>query len=57
MAFDEMSYLQIQGTAMGTIFTLTYATLSTGFHETELYGIIRKKFTLPVSNYFDKKME
>ena len=46
MTFDEMFYLQIQGTAMGTIFAPTYATLSMGFHETELYTIIRNKFTL-----------
>ena len=54
MTFDEMFYLQIQGTVMGTIFALTYATLSMGFHEIELYAIIRKKFTLPVSNYFEQ---
>ena len=53
MTFDEMFYLQIQGTAMGTIFAPTYATLSMGFHEIELYAIIRSKFTLPVSNYFE----
>ena len=54
MTFDEMFYLQIHGTAMGTIFAPTYATLSMGFHEIELYAIIRKKFTLPVSNYFEQ---
>ena len=54
VAFDEMFYLQIQGTAMGTIFAPTYATLSMGFHEIELYAIIRNKFTLPVSNYFEQ---
>ena len=52
MSFDEMFYLQIQGTATGTIFVPTYATLSMGFHEIELYAIIRNKFTLPVSDYF-----
>ena len=35
---------------MGTIFAPTCATLSMGFHEIELYAIIRSKFTLPVSN-------
>ena len=44
----------MQGTAMGTIFALTQATLSMGFHETELYTIIRNKFTLTVSNYFEQ---
>ena len=50
MTFDEMFYLQIQGTAMGTIFAPTYATLSMGFHEIELYVIIRNKFALPVTS-------
>ena len=25
-----------------------------GFHETELYALIKNKFTLPVSNYFEQ---
>ena len=54
MTFDEMFYLQIQGAAIGTIFAPTYATLSMGFHEIELYDIIRNKFTLSVSNYFEQ---
>ena len=54
MTFDEMFYFQIEGTAMGTIFAPTYATLSMGFHEIELHAIMRNKFTLPVSNYFEQ---
>ena len=54
MTFDEMFYFQTQGTAMGTVFAPTYATLSMGFHEIELYAIIRNKFTLSVSNYFEQ---
>ena len=54
MTFDEIFYLKIQGTAMGTIFTPKYATLSMGFHEVELYAIIRNKFALPVSNHFEQ---
>ena len=54
MTFDEIFYLQIQGTAMGTIFAPTYATLSMAFHEIELYAIIRNKFALPVWNYFEQ---
>ena len=54
MTFDEMFYLQIQGIVMGTIFAPTYATLSMGFHEIELYAIIRNKITLSVSNYFEQ---
>ena len=44
-----MFYLKIQGIAMGTIFAPTYATLSMGYHEIELYAIIRNKYTLLVS--------
>ena len=54
MTFDEMFYLQTQGIAMATIFAPTYATLLIAFHEIELYAIIRNKFTLPVSNYFEQ---
>ena len=54
ITFEEMFYSQIQGTVMGTIFAPTHATLSMGFHEIELYAIIRNKFTLPISNYFEK---
>ena len=39
---------------MGTIFAPTYATLSIGFHKIELYAIIKHKFTLPVSKYFEQ---
>ena len=54
MTFDEMFCLQIQGTAMGKIFAHTYATLSISFHEIELYAIIRNKFTISVSKYFEQ---
>ena len=54
MTFDKMFYLQIQGPAMGTTSAPTYATLSMGFHEIDLYTIIRNKFTLPFSNYFEQ---
>ena len=39
---------------MGPIFAPTYVTLSMGFHEIELYAIIKNKVTLPVSNYFEQ---
>ena len=42
---------------MGTIFAPTYATFSIGFHEIELYTIIKNKFTLSVSNYFEQNWE
>ena len=54
MTFDKIIYLQIQGTTMGAIFAATYSTLSMDYHEIKLYAIIRSKFTLPVSNYFEQ---
>ena len=39
---------------MGKIFARTYATSLMGFHEIELYAIIRNKFTLPVSNELEQ---
>ena len=38
MTFDEMFYLQIQGTSMGT--------LSMSYHEIEPHANIKNKFTL-----------
>ena len=54
VTFDEMFCLLIKGIAMGTIFAPAYATLSMDFHEIEPYAIIRNKFTLPISNYFEQ---
>ena len=54
MAFDETFDLQIQGTAMGTIFAPTYAALSMGYHEIKLYALTKSKFTLSVSKYFEQ---
>ena len=39
---------------MGKIFARTYATSLMGFHEIELYAIIRNKFTLLVSNELEQ---
>ena len=38
MKFDNEFYNQIKGTAMGTIFAPTYATLSMGYFEIKLYN-------------------
>ena len=54
MPFDKMFYLQIQGTAIGTIFAPAYGTLSMDYHEIEIHAIIRNKFTLPVSKDFEQ---
>ena len=54
MIFDDNFYLQVQGTAMGTIFAPTYATLTMGYHEEKLYTIIRNKFNDSQSRCFEK---
>ena len=38
MKFDNEFYNQIKGTAMGTIFAPTYATLSMGYFKIKLYN-------------------
>ena len=38
MKFNDEVYNQIKGTAMGTIFAPTYATLSMGYFEIKLYS-------------------
>ena len=50
--FDKVYYLQIKGTAMGTIFAPTYANLTMGYHEVKLYSIIKNTYNLTVSKYF-----
>lgn len=51
MNFDSKFYLQIKGTAMGTIFAPTYANLTMGYHEVQLYSIIYQNYRL-ASDYF-----
>ena len=40
LTFDSEFYLQIKGTAMGTIFAPTYTNLTMGYHEIKVYSII-----------------
>ena len=44
MKFNNEIYNQIKGTAMGTIFTPTYATLSMGYLEIKLYSVCTFKY-------------
>lgn len=44
-----MFFLQILGTAMGTILALTYANLTMPYHEIEVYYAIKNTFNLEVS--------
>ena len=43
MKFNNEYYNQIKGTAMGTIFASTYATLLMGYFEIKLYSICTSK--------------
>ena len=40
LSFDSKFYLQIKGTAMGTIFAPTYANLTMAYYEIKVYSII-----------------
>ena len=44
MKFDDNYFKQIKGTAMGTIFAPTYATLTMGFFEIKFYNICNETF-------------
>ena len=44
MKFNNEYYNQIKGTAMGTIFAPTYATLSTKYFEIKLYSVCTFKY-------------
>ena len=50
--FDSKFYLQIKGTAMGTIFTLTYASLTMEYHGIKVCCMIRQRYAL-ASKYFE----
>ena len=45
LKFDSKFYLQIKGTAMGTIFERIYANLTMGYHEIKVYSIICQSFS------------
>ena len=51
LTFDSEFYLQIMGTAMGTIFAPTYANLTMGYHEIKVYSIIRQSYTLASKHF------
>ena len=50
--FDNEYFLQLQGTAMGTVFAPTYANLSMGYHEIKLYDLIELNYNLDIRQYF-----
>ena len=44
--FDNGYFLQLQGTAIGTVFAPTYANLSMGYHDIKLYDLIELNYDL-----------
>ena len=49
--FDNEYFLQLQGTAMGTVFAPTYVNLSMGYHEIRLYDLIELNHNLDIRQY------
>ena len=52
--FDNEYFLQLQGTAMGTVFAPIYANLSMEYHEIKLYDLIELNYNLDIRQYFVK---
>ena len=50
--FDNEYFLQVQGTAMGTLLAQTYTNLSMRYHEIELYDLIELNYNLDIRQYF-----
>ena len=51
LTFDSEFYLQIKGTAMGTIFAPTYARLTMRYHEIKVYSIISQSYALASKHF------
>ena len=50
--FDNEYFLQLQGTAMGTVFAPIYANLIMGYHEIKIYDLIELNYNLDITQYF-----
>ena len=51
-AFDNKYLLQLQGTAMGTVFTPTCPNLTVGYHKIKLSDLIELNYNLDLKQYF-----
>ena len=49
---DNEHYLQLQDTAMDTVFVPTYANLCIGYHEIKLCDLIESNYNLDIRQYF-----
>ena len=54
-SIDFKYFLQLQGTAVGTVFAPTYANLSMGSHEIKLYDLVESSSNLDIRQYFVEK--
>ena len=48
---DLKFYLQVKGTAMGTIFVPTYVNLTMWYHEIKVYSIISQSYALASKHF------
>ena len=55
--FNGENYLQLCGTAMGTIFSPTYATLIVGYLENKMYIIIEINYGIDVRKYIEENWD
>ena len=49
-----MFFLQLKGTAMGTVFTPTYVNLTMAYHKIQVYFVIKNTYSLVVSKFFEE---
>ena len=54
LTFDSMFFLQLKGTAMGTVLAPTYANLTMAYHEIQVYFVIKNTYGLLVSKLFEE---
>ena len=54
LALDAIFFLQLKGTAMGTIFAPIYPNLIMAYHEIQVYFIIKNTYNLVVSKLFEE---
>ena len=56
LTFDSMFFLQLKGTAMGTVFAPTYPNLAMAYHEIQVYFVIKNTYSLLVSKFFEENL-